>query len=75
MIERLYDLSLYVHFFFHLLFYFIKTPIVVRATVVSPSPHEGLPKPKHFNVDFPLYIHHFWITLFVYIYIYKEEQN
>ena len=56
MSEWLYDLPLYLYFSFPLLLCFIKTPIVVLLTLVSPSnvTVEGLQKPKRINVDFHL---------------------
>ena len=56
MIERLYDLSLYIYFSFSPFIYFIKASIVVLSIYVSQSysPDEGLLKPKRFNADFPL---------------------
>ena len=54
MIGRLLDLSLYIHFSFPLLLYFIKTSIVVLSIHLSQSlsPDEGLLKSNRFIVNF-----------------------
>ena len=49
--------SFFVYIFFLFSSYFIKTSIIVRATLFAPSssPDDSLLKPKCFNTDFPLW--------------------